>query len=394
MQNTELEAEDVLINIVGATTDVIGRAAIVASDFPKSNITQAMSLLRIQDKESIDPYYLFSFLAGKYGNQQVRRIARPTGQYNLNLIEVGTFKIPVLLGDFQLHLRKLVNQSQKLIEQSKNIYKQAEELLLSELGLKDWQPIEDTIAVKRFSDSWGGCDRGDAEHYKPRYDQILDELNKLKPEKIAHLKELLITITNGQTPLRHDLGIGEVKFLTAEHIDDFRINYNTEKRVTLQHHATELTRTHLVKGDVLLTIKGKVGNAAVVDNLDELVNINQDVALIRLVADIHPYYIAGFINSVAGKLLIQQTCTGQINPFLSLGNLRKVKIPLFKAELMNELGNAIQAKVESARHAAYQSKQLLEIAKTGVERAIEEDEERAIAWMNQQLEVLNIEFNA
>lgn len=32
------------------------------------------------------------------------------------------------------------------------------------------------------------------------------------------------------------------------------------------------------------------------------------------------------------------------------------------------------------------SKQLLEIAKTGVERAIEEDEEGALDWMNHQLE--------
>ncbi len=46
------------------------------------------------------------------------------------------------------------------------------------------------------------------------------------------------------------------------------------------------------------------------------------------------------------------------------------------------------------------SKQLLEIAKTGVERAIllwrgyanEEDEERAIDWMNQQLTTLGVDL--
>ncbi len=52
------------------------------------------------------------------------------------------------------------------------------------------------------------------------------------------------------------------------------------------------------------------------------------------------------------------------------------------------------------RNTQEQSKQLLEIAKTGVERAIllqrgyanEEDEERAIAWMNQQLEALGVDL--
>lgn len=33
---------------------------------------------------------------------------------------------------------------------------------------------------------------------------------------------------------------------------------------------------------------------------------------------------------------------------------------------------------------------LREIAKTGVEQAIEQNEEEAIAWMNQQLEALGI----
>ncbi len=37
-------------------------------------------------------------------------------------------------------------------------------------------------------------------------------------------------------------------------------------------------------------------------------------------------------------------------------------------------------------------RQLLEIAKTGVERAIEIDEATAIAWINQQLEALGVKL--
>jgi type I restriction enzyme M protein len=91
-----------------------------------------------------------------------------------------------------------------------------------------------------------------------------------------------------------------------------------------------------------------------------------------------------------GKLLVEKACTGQINPFLSLGSLRKLAIPIFDAEYMKQLGNAIKSKVDAAHKATYQSKQLLEIAKTGVEQAIETDEATATAWMNQQLEALDI----
>ena len=66
MRNTQLKVEDVLLNIVGATTDVIGRSALITQDFPRANITQAMSLLRIKDKQSLDPCYLFLFLCCFY----------------------------------------------------------------------------------------------------------------------------------------------------------------------------------------------------------------------------------------------------------------------------------------------------------------------------------------
>lgn len=47
-------------------------------------------------------------------------------------------------------------------------------------------------------------------------------------------------------------------------------------------------------------------------------------------------------------------------------------------------------KIKSSFLLKLKSKQLLEIAKTGVERAIETDQATATAWINQQLEALDI----
>lgn len=60
MLKTILQSNDILINIVGATLDVIGRVSLVPSDFPESNITQAMALLRVKDTNYL-PEYIFSF---------------------------------------------------------------------------------------------------------------------------------------------------------------------------------------------------------------------------------------------------------------------------------------------------------------------------------------------
>ncbi|NET08889.1 MAG: hypothetical protein F6K16_30155 [Symploca sp. SIO2B6] len=184
-----------------------------------------------------------------------------------------------------------------------------------------------------------------------------------------------------------------MKFLTAEHIADFKINFNTEKRILSKHHNGELSRTRLLNNDILVTIKGRIGNVAIVENLRGNVNLNQDVALLRLTPEIHPWYIVGFLNSSIGKTLIEQICTGQINPFLGFGNLKQIQIPIFDAKFMNEIGERIKEKTHSAHKASAESKELLELAKTGVEKAIEQDEKTAINWMKQQLKNLGISIN-
>ena len=134
MRKTELKENDVLLNIVGATTDVIGRTSIIPKDFPKSNITQAMVFCRIIEPQ-VKPEFLFIFFQTKFGKNQTKRLARPTGQFNLNLQEVGQFIIPILPKSFQLQIEQFVKKAHTKQTHSKELYREAEELLLEELGL-------------------------------------------------------------------------------------------------------------------------------------------------------------------------------------------------------------------------------------------------------------------
>jgi hypothetical protein len=263
---------------------------------------------------------------------------------------------------------------------------EAESLLLDELGLTDWQPSDENVAVKSFAESFGSTSRVDAEYYQPKYDQASAKLRKSKPKQIVPLENLLSLITNGHTPLHHDLSVGEIPFLTAEHVSDFRISFDSDKRILTEHHQSELKRTQLQEGDVLITIKGRIGNAAIVEHLPSPTNINQDVALLRLVRGIHPYYIIGYLNSVIGKTLINQISTGQINPFLGLGNLRNLSVPLFEEQRMNLIGQRLQQIINRAYETAQSSKRLLDRARRGVEIAIEQDERAAMACLKESSE--------
>lgn len=385
---TELKIGDVIISTVGT----IGNCAVVDESILPANSDRHVGIVRIEN--SFKPYFLSTFLLTKYGRFQTLRESTGNVQLNLFIYKIKTLKIPELPEEFQTKVQDLVLLAHQLLDRSKDAYQEAEDLLLSELGLKDWQPTEENIAVKSFAASFGTSRRLDAEHYKPKYDQAMEQITSLNPIEVAPLDRFIFDLTNGQTPLRHDLSVGEVKFLTAEHIYDFKINYDTDKRVLLEHHRVKLCSTQLSGGEVLVTIKGRIGNAAVVndEDVEEPVNINQDVARIILHPGIHPYYIAGFLNSKIGKLLVEKFSTGQINPFLGLGNLRQLPIPIFDQELMNTLGEHIEQKANAAYQAEQTSKALLEIAKVGVEKAIETDEATATTWIHEQLEAMGVEL--
>ena len=93
LKSSRLRTNDILINIVGATLDVIGRTAMIPKKFPKSNITQAMAIVRVTNN-LFTPEFLFVFFLSKFGRLQISRLARPTNQYNINHEELRSIIVP------------------------------------------------------------------------------------------------------------------------------------------------------------------------------------------------------------------------------------------------------------------------------------------------------------
>ncbi|MFN6513854.1 MAG: hypothetical protein RMY29_005055 [Nostoc sp. CreGUA01] len=77
-------------------------------------------------------------------------------------------------------------------------------------------------------------------------------------------------------------------------------------------------------------------------------------------------------------------------PAISTEDLLNIPIALPQESTRQKITEMVRA----SRKAREQSKELLEIAKTGVERAIETDEATATTWINQQLEALGITLTA
>lgn len=355
---------DILLSKVGS----IGVSAVVPNDAPDFNIFVSLAIIK-----GVSPKlqtYVSTFLNSSFGRLQAERVAKGISQPDLHLEDIREVLIPIPPDKLADKISSIVLKAEVQRKQSEQLYADAENLLASELGLNKLDLSESLFNVRTVSDVLKSK-RLDAEHFKQKYYRVLKKMESLKPKTISTLGELSETLTNGHTPLHHDLDTGDTPFLTAEHVYDFRIDYENARHIWKEHSETELKRTQIKNNDLLITIKGRVGNAAVVYDLPTITNINQDVALLRLKPKTHSWYVAGFLNSPAGKALMEQIATGQINPFLGLGNLTQIKIPIFDDQRMNELGEQIRKTVVKAEEARQEAKRLLAKAKSAVEEMIE-----------------------
>jgi Type I restriction modification DNA specificity domain len=302
------------------------------------------------------------------------RKQRGAVQTGLNLEDLKSIPILRMSQNVEEAIAQMVRDACERRNSSQSLYASMQRILEEELCF-DKIDLSSCVGYESHLFETFHARRWDSEFYKPKYKQVVETVlnaKKVRVERFIPVGRLLPYLTNGHTPLHHDLTVGEVPFLTAEHVSDFRVDFGTDKRILQRHHETELARTDLREGDILVTIKGKVGNCAVVRNCPKTANINQDVALIRLRNGIHPYFFAAWFNSLMGKQLVEQRSTGGINPFLGLGNLKGMPFPVVSNKEQQRIGNLVQETVERAHSAEREASNLLQNAKRRVEELIEQ----------------------
>ena len=134
-----LKPKDVIVTIIGAHFEIIGRSAIFLSHYPQAVVNQNIAVIK-SNETILNPFYLMVFLNSKYGREQLWMLSRQTEQVNLNCREVEKLLIPIFDQDFQKEIENIVKNYFGFVEKSKSLYSQAENLLLEELGLKDFKP--------------------------------------------------------------------------------------------------------------------------------------------------------------------------------------------------------------------------------------------------------------
>ena len=380
MKATALQCDDVLMNIVGATTDVIGRCSVLATDFPPANITQAMALLRIRDdfKNIINPSYLFAYLSSRQGHKQVRRIARPTGQFNMNLQEVGSFLIPLLSLKFQEPVDKLIKNSEILNKDSVAKFAQAEQILLEEVGLADFTPSKQNTNIKTFAQSFGASGRLDAEYYQPKYDAYIQQIKNYKHGFKSIAEVLTIPIKNGTTPSSVTPGYNACEHYFVR-VEAFQENltidetlFNSLDKEDYQKYKANLT----IKNDILVSMTGTIG-AVVIYSPEKPALINQNIMRLRCNESIINTESLSIYLKTIGKVLLERVQTGNVQPYVNTSNFEILIVPLIDLKTQTHISELVQQSFTLKA----QSEHLLSVAKRAVEMAIEQDEAAAMHFI-------------
>jgi type I restriction enzyme, S subunit len=142
------------------------------------------------------------------------------------------------------------------------------------------------------------------------------------------------------------------KFIRVQNVRPYRLEWNPDDPcIDTRTHEKLLKRSQLYEGDVVLTITGTYGIAAVVPNDFGPANINQHSVRIKVNDDeITPDYLCMFLNSDLCRSQFDRAVTGSSRFALDYPAIRNLRImyPPDKKEQLRVAGGLMARLAESS----------------------------------------------
>ncbi len=181
-------------------------------------------------------------------------------------------------------------------------------------------------------------ERMDAEYYSKEYIYETEQLLKRKHFNIGKYYK----VTDGEHGSVEYLEYG-VKYLTAENVKKGYIDLSKIRYVS-EEVDKKNARARVQEGDILISIKGTLGQIAVATADLSPCNMNRDVAIIKpLHASTNSnYFVALFMMGKYGALQSQRGGSGGVQQMITLGRLREFIIPEFSDTFYGELKKAYE----------------------------------------------------
>ncbi len=172
-------------DIVVSQRGTIAMFSRVTDKFSRWNISA--NLISIKKSENISFDYLLAFLNSKYGIDQLYRRLSGQVQPKITTDDIKQILVFIPKETVQKEIAQYILKSRQNLEDSKSLYSQAENLLLDELGLKDFKEDEkDLFSIVNLSDVQK-TNRCDAEYFQEKYEKLISKIKKGESELLGEL---------------------------------------------------------------------------------------------------------------------------------------------------------------------------------------------------------------
>jgi restriction endonuclease S subunit len=359
---TSLKIDDIILSSVGT----IGNTAVVSADMLPSNADRHVGIVRLRDKK-FNAFYVSTFLNSKYGRFQTFRESTGNVQLNLFIEKIEQLLIPEIKNADQIG--KTTEQATILLGDSRNLYSKAENLLLKELGLKDFHPKYELSYSANLSKAFGAR-RVDAEYFQPLYEDLMkvvaEKCSLISLGKVFNFNRGIFVPTDYYTDEKTNRPYIRIKELSG------RIGIEESKVVFIKDGYPQDKNNQLKENDLVVAIIG--------DTIGKTNRISVEVAggfcsnnmgRLRIKSDWANRILPEFAELAFQSLFIQRQIergkaqTGQ--PKISDFEIRAIKVPMPAIKTQKEIASLIQQSHGARRKA----KELLEEAKKKVENLIE-----------------------
>ena len=372
-ENLRLLKNDVLICRTNGNPKYVGKSAIVMKD---TQFAYASYLFKIRPKkEKINSSTLTIFLNSKYGRQEIEKYSMVSNQANFSPAKFKEIKIPIFSNTFQLEIETFVKTSYQKLEDSKNLYKEAESLLLKELDLVDFTPKNENIAIKSFKDSFMQTGRLDSEYYQTKYDEIEKIISEQRSftyikNEFNHIKTSFDKSKNGYNYIE----IGNVNVSDGTNV------FNYVETQVLPANA----KINVKNGDLLVsTVRPYRGAVTIIDTSENDLIVSGAFTVLRKKENskINTQVLQVLLRTNIYKELLLKYNVGTSYPVIKDDDVLNLIIPIIDISIQNK----IEEKIKKSFLLKEESKRLLDLAKKAVEIAIEKDENEAIKIINEEI---------
>ncbi len=329
--------------------------------------------LAVLRPNGIQPEYLLVFCKTAYFVNCLIRANKEDLYPAVSIRDVLDTALFVPSDSFEALIVKAVKTSIFDINRSKQIYAEAENLLLSELGLTDWRPKSRLTFVKNFSDMQR-AGRIDSDYFQPRYEEVVNAIRNY-PGGSDTLGNLVTFKQCAEVKTLEDLEEG-IPFVRANDLSPYGIT--AEKYISKELYA-ETQEHQPQKGEILLSKDVTPGIAYYFRKRPKRMIPSRGILRLKTSNDkVGREYLTLVLNSILTQEQVQRDVAGSsLMPRWRSDQVAAVLIPLLPKEKQVE----IEQRLSESFRLRNGSQKLLKYAKEAIEIAIKQGERAASNWL-------------